>query len=311
MAEAISNDISSYSSSLDNVAVDQSILGKDDFMKLLLVELQHQDPTSPMDSDKILSQTSQLAALETQEKTNTALKELSASFGGNKNFEAVSSIGKMARLETDFTLKANEDGSANPTNFDLNFNEAIKSGKIQILDENKNLVKTIQLDEKDKGAHNFKWDGLTDAGNVAKAGDYTISTVYEAYQSLQTQGTLTANADGTLRPINFEFNFSEDAPVGKIKIFNKAKELVDTINFKDKPQGVNLFSWNGKSNYGTDLPEGDYTIKAYYEGEKPLVLNADGGNYKIESVKFDEGKTYVKLNGDYILFNKVNEIYEA
>jgi flagellar basal-body rod modification protein FlgD len=43
---------------------DKSILSKDDFMTLLLVELQHQDPTEPMDSEKILSQTSQLATLE-------------------------------------------------------------------------------------------------------------------------------------------------------------------------------------------------------------------------------------------------------
>ena len=67
----------------------KSIMGKDDFLKLLLTELQHQDPTSPMDSEKILSQTSQLASLEAQDKTNKALEALTASFGGNKNFNAV------------------------------------------------------------------------------------------------------------------------------------------------------------------------------------------------------------------------------
>ena len=68
----------------------KSVLGKDDFMKLLLAELQHQDPTSPMDSDKILNQTAQLAQLESQEKTNTALEKLAASFSNSKNFSAVS-----------------------------------------------------------------------------------------------------------------------------------------------------------------------------------------------------------------------------
>lgn len=54
------------------------VLGKDDFLKLLLVELQYQDPTSPMDTEKILTQTSQLATLESATKTNTALENLSA-----------------------------------------------------------------------------------------------------------------------------------------------------------------------------------------------------------------------------------------
>ena len=43
---------------------DKSVLGKDDFLTLLLVELQHQDPTEPTDSATILTQTSQLANLE-------------------------------------------------------------------------------------------------------------------------------------------------------------------------------------------------------------------------------------------------------
>ena len=57
------------------------ILGKDDFLNLLLVELQNQDPTDPMDSDKILSQTSELASLEASTNTNKALEDLTAALG--------------------------------------------------------------------------------------------------------------------------------------------------------------------------------------------------------------------------------------
>ena len=62
------------------------VLGKDDFLKLLLVELQHQDPTEPMDSGKILTQTSQLASLESAQNTTKALETLAKQLGASQDF---------------------------------------------------------------------------------------------------------------------------------------------------------------------------------------------------------------------------------
>ncbi len=73
-------------------------LGKDDFMKLLLIQLQNQDPTEPMDSEKILTQTSQLAALESTENTNKTLEKLSASMGSSQQFSTIAAIGKTADI---------------------------------------------------------------------------------------------------------------------------------------------------------------------------------------------------------------------
>ena len=201
----------------------KSVLGKDDFMKLLLTELQHQDPTSPMDSDKILAQTSQLAQLESQDKTNKALTALTKSFANNKNFSAVSAIGKMAQLESSLNLKQTQDGKPSPVNFNLNFDEDIKSGAINIYTQDGALVKSMVLEKDKAGQHSFNWDG--------------------------------------------------------------------------------------KTNAGTDSKAGKYIIKATYQNQDGLTLDAKGGSYKIESVKFENEKTFVKLNGNYIDFSQVSEIY--
>jgi len=223
MALAVQNKqtVDSYQSGSVNP---KSILGKDDFMKLLLAELQHQDPTSPMDTDKILSQTSQLATLESQEKTNKALEKIAAAFGNSKNFSAVSAIGKMAKLKSNINLKHKQDGSASPVNFTLDFKEDIKSGTIYIYNEKNNLVKTMDIPKDDAGKHSFTWDGKTSAGEDAKSGEYNIVAKYQ-------------NSDG-------------------------------------------------------------------------LNLKADFGSSKIEAVKFEKEKTFVKLNGNYVDFSNVEEIYD-
>ncbi len=202
----------------------KSILGKDDFLKLLITQLQYQDPTSPMDTDKILSQTSELASLEAQTKTNKALENLAKSFANTKNFSAVAAIGKMARLDNHIELKQTKDGKPSPTSFQMEFEDAIKKGEVYIYDEKNRLVKTLELEPGEKGSKTIKWDGTTSTGDNAKAGKYKVIAKYET-------------------------------------------------------------------------PDG-----AHFEGKF--------GSYKIESVKFEDEKTFVKLNGSYIAFENVAEIYD-
>jgi len=154
----------------------KTVLGKDDFMQLLLVELQHQDPTDPMDSDKILQQTSELASLESSDNTKKALENLTKSLGTSQQFSTIGAIGKTADLGSD-SISLDEGDDAKAT-FELYFPTAVKAGTIDIKDANNNVVQTITTDEKDSGVYQFTWDGKTSTGTRAKPGVYHISANY-------------------------------------------------------------------------------------------------------------------------------------
>ena len=70
-------------------------LGKDDFLKLLIAQLQNQDPTSPMENTEFISQMAQFSSLE--QMTN-----MSSSFGKLASYitssEAASTLGKRVEL---------------------------------------------------------------------------------------------------------------------------------------------------------------------------------------------------------------------
>ena len=168
---------------------DKSVLAKDDFLTLLLVELQHQDPTEPMDSAKILSQTSQLATLESAENTNKALANLADSLSNTQQFSTISSIGKRADLGSD-AIKHDE---STTSSFEIYFPENIAkdSGTVEVTDLDGNVVATIPIEmpkdidgnvanQLDAGVYQFDWDGKNKDGNPADSGLYRISAAYKS-----------------------------------------------------------------------------------------------------------------------------------
>ncbi len=152
----------------------ESILKKDDFMKLLLTELQYQDPTDPMDSEKILSQTSQLATLESANNTNKTMEALMNQLKSTSDFNAVSSIGKMGSLGTDKIILSKDSA----TNFEIYFSHDIQTGKVEIKDSKGNIVKTFNLQPQKGGVLNFEWDGTDNGGNKMPEGSYSVSANY-------------------------------------------------------------------------------------------------------------------------------------
>jgi len=150
------------------------ILGKDDFLKLLLVELQYQDPTAPTDTEKILSQTSQLAALESADNTNKALEGLAASLGNSQQFSTIAAIGKTADLGSDAI--AHEKGSS--STFEVYFPNAIEQGTVDITDTNGNTVGTLDVGTNPAGVYKFTWDGISATGNAVDSGVYSVNARY-------------------------------------------------------------------------------------------------------------------------------------
>lgn len=152
-----------------------STLGKDDFLKLLLTEMQYQDPTQPMDTDKILSQTSQLATLESADNTKKALETLSASLQGSQQLSTVSAIGKIADLGDD-TVTTKGDGKS--VDFPIYFPSDVANGVATITDTNGNKINTINIAKNTAGTYSFTWDGKDTTGAVAAKGDYHVSVAY-------------------------------------------------------------------------------------------------------------------------------------
>ncbi len=150
-------------------------LGKDDFLKLLLTEMQYQDPTQPMDTDKILSQTSQLATLESADNTNKTLTALAASLQGSQQLSTVSAIGKIADLGDD-TVTTKADGNA--VSFPIYFPSDVSSGTATITDTNGNKISTIAIGANAAGTYSFSWDGKDSTGKVADAGAYHVAVAY-------------------------------------------------------------------------------------------------------------------------------------
>lgn len=207
-------------------------LDKDSFMKLLLTELQYQDPTAPMDSAKMLQQTSQLATLETQESTNKLMKQLAGQISASSHMNVIGTLGKMAVLNSDISI----DKDHKTANLSITFEHDVKSGTITILDNKNNIVDTLKIADIHKGFHPFTWEGVNQDGNAVPNGDYSVKIEYQdpsgvTYRPDYSKGHVVEGVkfdkDGkALLKINGNFT-----PLDKIKEFYENQQ-----NSQESPQ---------------------------------------------------------------------------
>ena len=147
-----------------------SDLDKDDFLLLLVTQLQNQDPLNPSDSTEFTAQLAQFSALEQLTNVNDNLKYLQLYQASINNAQAVDFIGKTVIASGD-TISVS-DGVSDDIIFDLSGDA--ENTTISIYDGSGQLVATLDGGALSDGEQSISWDGKNEDGDTVSDGVYTF-----------------------------------------------------------------------------------------------------------------------------------------
>lgn len=133
----------------------KDILGKDDFLKILITELTHQDPLDPLKDRDMIAQMAQLSQLEQITQFTHSVDKFFSGFekimNTYKALQGASLVGKKVKVEgVPFMIK--KDGELEAVSYKLDQKAEVIA---EIYDENGKLVAKESLGEQDVGIHVF------------------------------------------------------------------------------------------------------------------------------------------------------------
>jgi len=150
------------------------VMGKDDFLKLMIAQLKNQDPLSPMDGTQFAAQLAQFSSLEQLANLNETVKQsIDANFfliQSVNNTMTANLIGKDAKL-SGTSIKYSGQSS---TQFGFTLPSDAKNVTVNIYDSNDNLVKTYDYLSGSKGDHKLSWDFTDNNGDLVREGEFRI-----------------------------------------------------------------------------------------------------------------------------------------
>jgi flagellar basal-body rod modification protein FlgD len=172
-------------------------LGKDEFVKLLLAQMAHQDPMSPQSSDAFVAQLAQFASVEQQQATNSNLESLLVAQAANNQTGIAQLVGKDVVYQTDHVSL--DGGKATP--LEVKVAAPAQSVTVTVKDEHGNVVATQELGPQE-GTTTFTWDGRTSDGAPAPDGTYTVSVSATGAGGQSVDATLQGR--GHVDAVSFE-----------------------------------------------------------------------------------------------------------
>jgi flagellar basal-body rod modification protein FlgD len=145
------------------------IMGKEDFLGLLVAQLQNQDPMNPDDPTEFTAQLAQFSSLEQLFNLNESMDALASSQAEGDRFDSMGLIGNdVVYADSGFAF------NGNPVNVGYQLDGEAASVTMYIQDENGASIATLNATELTEGDHFLEWNGLDDEGNDVPEGNYQI-----------------------------------------------------------------------------------------------------------------------------------------
>ncbi len=249
------------------------IMGKEDFLTLLVAQLQNQDPLNPDDPTEFTAQLAQFSSLEQLFNLNESMDNMVTSNANSDRLSTLQTIGKEVVYQDS---KFEYDGEEN---VEVGYQLDGTATEVQItIQQNGATIAVLEGDELTKGNHFITWDGTTDSGTPAPRGSYTIAISAKAAEGESIAASPLIKSEVTGVDLSGEYGGTLQTKAGEVGfttilgVYEK-KEDDDTEEDTESSENTANSTVAENSNASLKIPTSRASLKQAAKNEAELLGN--------------------------------------
>jgi len=180
-----------------NAANDPAAM-QDRFLKLLVAQLNNQDPMNPLDNAQMTSQMAQINTVTGLQTLNLTMQTMAEQFTTMQQIQGISMIGRSVLTEGNH-LTVDEQGAAKGA---FVLGGSASDVKVEVVTPGGVVVDTVDMGAQAKGRHDFEWDSSKYSGSTSDLRFRIVATDKEGAVAsmplMQSQVMATGSSAGAL-----------------------------------------------------------------------------------------------------------------
>ena len=181
---------------------------RNQFLELMIAQLENQNPLDPKDGGDFLAQLAQFSTVEGIEKLNGSMADLASGFRSGQALQATALVGRAVEVPQSITELGPNQGLSGSVELPVSTSNVT----LRFSNEAGELVKELKLGPYGAGQVAFDWNGLDNAGQQVPPGFYFVEALAQQEEedlalttfvsrnvesvTLDSGGDVTVNVDG-------------------------------------------------------------------------------------------------------------------
>lgn len=150
---------------------DNAYMGKEDFLKLLISQMQYQDPLEPMKNHEFVAQLATFSNVEQLVSVNEGIASLGNIQSAAYETSAASYIGKDVEV---ISKHMSVDGSSKPIHTGFVLAKSAETVVVDFSNSSGEVVRSMQLGSRNAGNVDLEWNVMDNNGKLVDPGVYSM-----------------------------------------------------------------------------------------------------------------------------------------
>ena len=187
-----------------------------DFMTMLIAQMQYQDPTKPVDNAQMTSQLAQISTVDGVNKLNDTMTALANSLNGSQAFQAANMIGHNVLIPGN-----NASLSQGQATFGVQLPAKADTVNVAIINDAGLAIKVLNLGSQAAGNVPVNWDGKDASGNSMPSGNYrfqvTATSAGQPVNATTLQQAAVTSVSNTSNGVMLNLNNNNSVSAASVK----------------------------------------------------------------------------------------------